>query len=494
MNKVYIAAIAALLGLTACGGGGGGTNNTDDGGGNGDTGGIDGRGTPVAVQGSITGFGSVIVNGVQYDTEGAEFEIDGEIGSQDDLAIGDIVVLAGTISDDGVSGTATKVTFDDLVEGPVTAKDTNLGRLTVLGQTVEVTGETSFDDGISPASLDGISIDDIVEVSGYRLANGIIRATRIEDKPAGLEFEVTGTAENVSGMTFTIADLTVDFSGASLDDNFPGVTVEDGQLVEAKGTTFANGELEATRVEYKGNLLGANPGDHVELEGFITSFDSVENFEVNGLPVMTTGQTVFEGVGTLNVNLKVEVEGEYNDANILVADKVEIKAATAVRVVGLVNSIPDETAEPPVPLEVYGIEINANDLKTRFDDKAGDTPLDNMKLADLMVGDYVEVRGQEQPQGQITAVIVERDDIDDRRELRGFVETGGKNEPNLIVLGVTIVTDGQTVYRDSRGDTEVVMTPGEFWLAVQEGSLVDARGTETDTKTLTATEVELQGD
>ena len=293
-------------------------------------------------------------------------------------------------------------------------------------------------------------------MSGYRLANGVVRATRIEDKPAGLEFEVTGTAENVSGMTFTIADLTVDFSSASLDD-FPGVTVENDQLVEAKGMTLGtNGELEATRVEYKGNLLGANPGDHVELEGFITRFNTAEDFDVN-------------------------------DSNVLVADEIEIKTATAIRVTGLIDSIP-----PDDPLAVLGITINADDLKTRLEDKAGDSPLDNMKVGDLRVGDYVEIRGQEQPVGQITAVIVERDDVDTRTELRGFVEAGGKNEPNLTVLGVTIVTDGQTVYRDSRGDTEVVMTPGDFWLAVQEGSLVDARGTEADTTTLMAEEVELQ--
>jgi hypothetical protein len=71
---------------------------------------------------------------------------------------------------------------------------------------------------------------------------------------------------------------------------------------------------------------------------------------------------------------------------VLVAEKVEIKTATGIRVVGLVGSIS--------PLEVFGIQINADDLTTRFDDKAGDNPLDNMKLADLRVGDYVEVRGQ----------------------------------------------------------------------------------------------------
>lgn len=489
MNRIYLTAIAALLTLTACGGGGGGSTPPPGGGDDGGSGGIDGRGTAVVSQGQITGFGSIIVNGVEYETTGTEFEIDGETGTEAELEIGDVVLVAGTVNDDGVTGTATTVAFDDVVEGPVTAKDAGLLQLTVLGQTVQVVdGETLFDD-TPPVTFDSITIGDIIEVSGYRLADGTVSATRIEGKPNSIEFEVTGTASNVSGTTFEIEGLTVDISEAIVDDNFPGVTVENGQLVEAKGGTTlgANGELLATRIEYKGNVLGDAAGTYVELEGYITRFGSAADFDVSGLPV-NASSAIFEG-GTsadLNLNLKVEVDGTVNASGVLVAEKVEIKTATGIRVLGLVGSIS--------PLQVFGIQINASDLTTRFDDKS-EIALENMKLADIQVGDYLEVRGQEQPQGQITAFTIERDDSDPRRELRGFVEVGGKNEPNLTVLGVTIVTTpGVTVYRDSRGATDVPMDEADFWAAVQEGSRVDARGTEAETTTLSATEVELQGD
>ena len=62
------------------------------------------------------------------------------------------------------------------------------------------------------------------------------------------------------------------------------------------------------------------------------------------------------------------------------------------------------------------------------------------------------------------------------------------------MLGAIIVTNGETLYRDSRGATDVVMSAAAFWAAVQEGSLVDARGTESGDTTLAATELELQMD
>ncbi|MGB5690335.1 MAG: DUF5666 domain-containing protein, partial [Woeseiaceae bacterium] len=242
-------------------------------------------------------------------------------------------------------------------------------------------------------------------------------------------------------------------------------------------------------VEFKGNRFANDDGDHIEIEGFITRFASARDFDVSGLPVTTSGGTTYEGgtAGDLGLNLKVEVEGEFNTSGVLVATKVDIKSATAIRVTGNLDSVTGST------LTVLGITVNTDSLKTRFEDKS-DADVDPLRVGDLNTGDYVEIRGQEQPVGQITAMIVERDDPDTRTELRGFVEVGGNNEPNLTVLGVTIVSNGSTQYRDSRGGTEVGMSSAEFWAAVQEGSLVDARGTETGDTTLTASELELQGD
>lgn len=201
--------------------------------------GIDSRGTPVAVvsKGTITGFGSIIVNGVRFDTANASIDIDGNPGTQSDLKVGHVVVVRGTINDDGTDAVADAVSFDDLVEGPISAIDTTAGTITVLGQLIVINDDTSFDNDILPASIDGLDINDTVEVSGFILADGSISATRIERKSAGSEFEVTGHVSNLTATTFQINDLTVDFSAAQLDD-FPAGSPENEQRVEVKGNSL----------------------------------------------------------------------------------------------------------------------------------------------------------------------------------------------------------------------------------------------------------------
>ena len=145
--------------LAACGDGGGET-----------VAGIDARGNPSAAivsQGTVTGFGSIFVNGVRYDTNAASFQIDGATGTEADLAVGDVVIVFGTLNAGETTGTAETVLFDDVVEGPVTAIDDVANTITVLEQLIRIDADTSFDDNISPASIAGLALNDIVEVSGF---------------------------------------------------------------------------------------------------------------------------------------------------------------------------------------------------------------------------------------------------------------------------------------------------------------------------------------
>jgi len=469
MKPYLLFTLSGALLVAACGGG------------NEQVAGIDARGNPVASavvsKGTITGFGSVIVNGVTYDTSSATFSIDGSDGMQSDLAVGDVIVLRGTINDDGTSPTAASVTFDDAVEGPISAIDSDTQTFTVLGQLVRIDADTSFDDSISTASLDGLSVDDVVEVSGFFLADGSISATRIELKPAGGELEVTGIVADVAGTTFNINDLVVDF-GSAMINNFPGGAPENGQRVEAKGDALGgSGELIATEVEFKGGNLG-DDGDRAELEGFITRFDSATDFDVEGVPVTTNAQTVFEN-GTsadLALNRKIEVEGDIDAAGVLVATKIEIKAAGFIRIESLVEDVQADR------LTVLGIVITV-DESTRYEDKSA-AAVELFSLADISAGEYVELRGFEDSSGVI-ATRLEREDFDGEVALRGFVDS--VNDPDFTILGVTITTIVATVFTDI---DESPLTAAEFFLQAN-GRLVEASGT-LNGSIIVADEIELE--
>lgn len=494
MNKLIGQALGTALlaiALAGCGGSSGGS-------GGGTQPGIDRLGVRA---GTVTGFGSIFVGDDRFEVDNAEFEVDDDSSGsgQDDLNIGDTVIVT---FDPATPGVAQTVFSDDAVEGPIDSIDLAGSRLVVAGQTVIVDALTSFDDRIQPASLDGLAVDDYVEVNGFFDAVGLdqdgqIRATRIEPRLPGGEAEVKGFVEalDTNARTFSINALNVDYGTAIIDDSFPNMTFANGDFVEVKGTNFgAGGELLATKVEPDG--IGVDDGEfgnfdevEAEIEGFITRFASATDFDVSGFPVTTTGSTAYEGgtAGDLGLNVKVEVDGDVNASGVLVATKVDIRRSNDLRVAALV----DEVDAAGGMLVVLGITV-AVDASTRREDKS-DAELEPFGLSQLNVNDYVEVRGGADASGaaDILASILERDDppdvLGEDTELRGFVD--GIARPSFTIAGVTIETNGATVFRDA---LEQVISADAFFGALQDGALVDVDGTETAQTTIVAEEVELE--
>lgn len=243
MNKLTarISAVLAAAALGACGGGSGGGSAA---------GGAPTTTTPIVTTGTITGFGSVYVNGVRYDTSRASVYKDDDRATENDLRIGQIVRVRGSVAEDGGSGRTDRIDFDDNVEAPIDSIDLTNGVMVALGQTVLVSGDTSFDDDISPRSLAGLAVGDLVEVSGFVDSTGRILATRIERDDDGGPYEVTGKVAELDTVArrFTIGGLRVGYSAAMLED-FPSGAPSTGDTVEVKGTQVtADGTLLATKV------------------------------------------------------------------------------------------------------------------------------------------------------------------------------------------------------------------------------------------------------
>lgn len=470
-------AVAALVG---CGGGSGGGQQA----------GIDRTGNPVpaaASFGTVTAFGSIVVNGVRYDTSSTTFTIDGGPGAQSDLAVGDVVLVSGTVDASGVTGVATTVVADDRVEGPIEAAPNLVaGTFVVLGQTVRVTTDTSFDDRIQPPSLAGLAAGAIVEVAGLVESDGSIHATRIEPKAAGTELELTGTvaAHDSVNKRFNVNGQVVDYSAVSQLQNFPAAGVANGQVVEIKGGAVTAGVWRPTRIELQANPLAGATGARREVEGFITRFGSASDFTVAGLNVTTSAQTIVSGgtLANLGLNVKVEVEGALDAAGALVATKVDIRRTSAVRVLAVVDSV-DAAAGSFV---VLGITVRADAL-TRFEDKSSQQQRP-FNIGNLVAGNYVEVRGSEQPAGEILAAIVERDNVDTETELRGFVQSIA--QPNFTILGVSVATtNAGTQFRALNGGP---LSAAQFFTELGTGDLVGVKGLELGPRALQADEAELE--
>ncbi len=123
------------------------------------------------VTGAIAGFGSVIVNGVRYDTDSAQVSIEDKPATAGELRVGEVIRLTAEVDAQGVAR-AKSIEQDHLMQGAVQAVDTAAGTLTIAGQVITVDNETMFDDSIPTRSLAGIAVGDRIEVHGFASAGG----------------------------------------------------------------------------------------------------------------------------------------------------------------------------------------------------------------------------------------------------------------------------------------------------------------------------------
>src|SRR6266404_6675917 len=163
--KTTLVAAGTLALLVACGGG--------------STGSMSHTGSQsVVTSGTITAFGSVFVNGVRYDVSAATLKKNDNMVAQSGLAVGEVAVVRGQEDIQSGQGASDSVDVEDSVVGPIANIDLAGNQLTVLGQTISVTADTSFGPGITPADLTGLKMGDGIEVSGLQGAGGVIMATR----------------------------------------------------------------------------------------------------------------------------------------------------------------------------------------------------------------------------------------------------------------------------------------------------------------------------
>ena len=438
---------AVALFIASCGGGTGGTGATSS--------------TPATSFGTITNFGSVFVNGVEFSTSGATITLDGIPVTENELRRGMVVTVSGSRS--GNSGSAARIEVDDAVKGFVEAK-ADVNHWTVMGQTVLVDDRTRFENNIVPG------VNEFAEVHGLVNADGVIAAGFIEKKTAPFPvFEVKGFVKNHNDVakTFGIGALTVNYSNAIISDMpNPVGNAWNGLLVEAKGSTCTGtapvcGTLNATKVESNGPQL--QEAAEFEIEGFVTKINSPTDFVVGNQRVVTTTSTLFEGglAGDIAVGVRLEVEGVLA-GGVLTVSKVEF--GDGIKLEGDVANL---TASSFELNGLPGITVMPNGL-TEFSGGING-------LGDLVNGNHVRVRGRISSGATIIASEIEKRSTDTRVELQGPIQSITGADPSQVVriLGVDVDTTAIS-FRDI--DDSAIARAAFFAKAVV-GKLVKARGT-----------------
>ena len=429
--------------------------------------------------GSVTGFGSVFVNGVEFETDSATFDVDGEQGTQEDLAIGMIVRVDGSINEDGTSGIATSISFDDELQGPVSSLidivpgvDNVVRSFTVLGIKVFVdSGSTIFDlSGDLPIStvFDFITIanDNNVEVSGFFDSNGDLQATRVELKDIAFDVnsivEVKGEIKNLIGTDFELGSVKVDASSAVLDD-LPNGLVET-QLVEVKGTfdTVRN-TINATRVEAED--ISVEDSDEFELEGLISGYaDKNTIFKIGDISVDASKAALEPASLVLEDDIRVEAEGAIVNG-VLIATEIELEGGE-IKIHANVTSVDvDSSTFKVTPVTGQNaITVTITTDTQLYDDVSEIEPYTLVHLFNNP--GFVEVQGYENEEGGITATEVDVKEPGDV-VVEGYATAADGDETlgSMTILGVTFAFNASTDFEidtEVEGALDTDMTPAEI--------------------------------
>ena len=406
-----VSILSSAMALAAgCGGGGGGSTsagpaaNIADAGGAGagttpsagDIGQVagvssGGTGAAAVAEGSITGFGSIIINsnGIRIDDSQASVRDDDGNDLRGKLKLGMSVTVAGnSLFRTGASASSILV-GGELIGRVAGAPNATAKTFVVMGQTVKVTASTVFDFSL-PGGFASLAEDVVVEVHGaYDVATNSVTATYVERKKSPSLFRIGGVVSNVDlvAKKFSIGSTRINYSSVS----DVRVTPVNGVLIRVRFNavlppTAVPLEWTATRVRAPESLSASvsnsqSQSVEAEIEGSISVFTSVTRFTVNGTVVDATNAAFPKGSAGLAVGTRVEVRGRLS-AGVLVAQQVKIESDSEIegREIELNGAISNVTAST---FEVRGVKVNYS-ASTEF--RKG-------TVANLVNGAKVEVKG-----------------------------------------------------------------------------------------------------
>jgi len=423
--------------------------------------------TAKSVVGMITGFGSVYVNGVEFDTNGASYEVDDASASDDSaLAVGMVVKVQGSVNADGLTGSANSVSYDDEIEGIVEelatdADDLSVKTFSIMSTVVRVNeNSTNFDGEDDPDfSFETIMNGDNVEVSG-EYDGDILIATYVEKQDsADDDFEAKGTVTEYDDDDSFVLVLK---NGSTLDvtlaagAEIPSVGIVNEQYVEVEGTIpdpegFPYSIL-ATKVELEDkDHFGDDDDDEVEVKGMLNYNADTEAWSVRDVTIAFGDNTEYKPASLMDsiadgsaAGLTVEVEGSYLD-EILQVEEIELEEdelefegdATVLESTGP----RDGTIRLSFGLATGTVDVVVNSETMFRDDEA----MDHVDLNSIIDSAKVEVEARLADDGSIIASSLHLED-DTGYEVKGPFDA--IDDVSITVLNVTFRLNENTIFEN----------------------------------------------
>ncbi|MBX2819544.1 MAG: T9SS type A sorting domain-containing protein [Rhodothermaceae bacterium] len=411
------------------------------------------------------GTGAIVVSGVAFVVGDNTIVLDDNNNTIpfSDLFVGQIVEIRGDLQRDGTwLATHIKVEDDvrgdDEVEFTGTIDDLSGSTITVNGTPFTVDQNTVvLDNNNNPFDFAMLVVGQLVEIKGFRQADGSILAVRIkiEDRDDD-EVELTGEIERIDGNSLDVAGLTFFVSDNTIilnNDNQP-ITFADlsvGLIVEIRADVQADGSLLASDIKIEDRLE-----DEVEVRGLADSV-SDSSIVVLGREFHVVATTaVFDNnnnpisLSAVTAGSIVEVKANLLPGGMLVAVRIELEDddRNRVRVQGPIDAVGVDS------LNIAGIYLLLNGA-TEVVDEDGNT----VSISDLAAGQSVDADAQRQETG---LPVVTRVEIKNVANMTGSIS--GITNNSLKIAGSTVTFDASTtiIGPDNEALTIAALSDGQF--------------------------------
>jgi hypothetical protein len=345
----------AVSGLAGCGGGADGGSLAGSPG----TG-----GTGLFTQGTISGFGSVIVNKIRFDDTAATVQIDGLAASSQDLRLGMVADVQGLRGADLTVGVANAIAVWSIAQGVVS--QVQGGQFKVAGMLIVVDAATVF------AGTSGIAgLGNGMRVAVWGLQSGVDGSRWTATRVA----LVAATPMVCTGIVTASGTL----NGFALSGQNAG-SLHSGQLVRVQGAVSSSGTtLQVESFKLLGLTSASMPQGEFEIEGLVNALMPGNRLMLGNIEVDASSAILASAYASLTIGQRIEVEGTWV-GQVLKAGKLELESDEKLDEAEIEGKV--EQFNSLANFVVRGQRCNASAAK-----------ISKGKVGDLKVGVKVKLHG-----------------------------------------------------------------------------------------------------